>query len=364
VIRRLPLLLVVFALAGTACARTTFPVTAAAIVNGTGISEQALLDNLEALAGTDELRRAIESQGVTVYGPTRGSYDVGFAGQVLSSMIIDELVAQELAARGLEPGDEDRAEAERQYQEGFGQLATALPQDFAARQVEALANRAALGRALAADQPQGPPTPEEIRAYYDDNIDAITERAGGDFACTSHILVAFGDPSAQTGAPAEPTPEQDAAARAEAEALLARLRAGEDFAALAAEASDDPGSASQGGDLGCNPPGSGFVAAFEEAVYAQPVGEVGEPVRTEFGYHLILVRSRGVLPFEEVEQDIAQLLEQERAGGSEAALQGWLRQVTTTAGIEVDPRWGRWDPDEARVVRPEGAVPARDQAGP
>jgi hypothetical protein len=359
VIRRALLLLAlgVVLLAGTACSRTTFPVTAAATVNGRGISEQALIDNLEALAGTDEVRRAIESQGGSVYGPTRGTYDVGFAGQVLSAMIIDELVARELEVRGVQPTDEDRAAGERQYEQGFASLAGALPEDFRTRQVEALANRAALGRLLAANQPQGPPTPEEIRAYYDANIEEITDRAGGDFACTSHILVAFADPAAG-GAPAEPTPEQEAAARAEAEATLARLRAGEDFAAVATEVSDDPGSASRGGDLGCNPPDSGFVTAFEDAVYAQPVGVVGEPVRTPFGYHLILVRSRGVLPFEEVEDDIARILEQERAGGPESALQAWLSEAAASAEVTVDPRWGRWDPEEASVVPPEGATPA------
>lgn len=361
-VTRRALLLLALALAlvlvGAACSRTAFPTTAAATVDGRGITEQALLDNLEALAGTDEVRRAIESQGVSVYGPTRGTYDVGFAGQVLSAMIIDELVAQELEAQGVQPTDEDRAAAERQYEEGFATLAGVLPEDFRTRQIEALANRAALGRLLAAGQPQGPPTQEEIRAYYDDNIDEITDRAEGDFACTSHILIAFTDPAGQGGAPTEPTPEQEAAARAEADAVLARLRAGEDFAAVATEVSDDPGSASQGGDLGCNPPGSGFVAAFEDAVYAQPVGVVGEPVRTTFGYHLILVRSRGVLPFEEVEDDIARILEQERAGGPEAALGAWLREATASAEVTVDPRWGRWDPEEGSVVPPDGATPA------
>lgn len=73
-----------------------------------------------------------------------------------------------------------------------------------------------------------------------------------------------------------------------ANALVERLKQGEDFAALAKKESADPGSAAQGGDLGEIKPGQ-MVAPFEAAVYAQAQGEIGEPVKTRFGYHIIRV---------------------------------------------------------------------------
>jgi len=78
------------------------------------------------------------------------------------------------------------------------------------------------------------------------------------------------------------------AKRIEAVALVERLQSGEDFAALATELSADPGSASQGGDLGEIQRGA-MVPAFEEAVYAQALNEIGAPVKTRFGFHIIRV---------------------------------------------------------------------------
>lgn len=78
----------------------------------------------------------------------------------------------------------------------------------------------------------------------------------------------------------------DAAAKGKVEALRQRIEQGEDFAALAREASQDPGSASEGGDLGFAGPGV-YDEAFEEALYALEQGAVSPPVRSEYGWHLI-----------------------------------------------------------------------------
>lgn len=93
------------------------------------------------------------------------------------------------------------------------------------------------------------------------------------------------------------TPEQPTTEQAEADALAriqgvqARLAAGEDFAALAEELSEDPGSAAQGGDLGFFGEGM-MVPEFEEAAFALEIGQVSEPVRTQFGYHLLKLEER------------------------------------------------------------------------
>src|SRR5690606_2284250 len=99
------------------------------------------------------------------------------------------------------------------------------------------------------------------------------------------------------------------------EELLARIRDGEDFAALAAEHSDDPGSAASGGDLGWIGRGS-LDPAFEETLYSLELGEVAGPVRTDFGWHIIRfdeVREGEERSFDEVRGELLTELRNERA---------------------------------------------------
>jgi peptidyl-prolyl cis-trans isomerase SurA len=86
----------------------------------------------------------------------------------------------------------------------------------------------------------------------------------------------------------------DAEAHRKIVAARKRLTAGEKFAKVAAEVSDDPGSAQAGGDLGFFTRGR-MDPAFEEAAFSQKIGEVGPPVRTAFGWHLIEVLERDTL---------------------------------------------------------------------
>jgi peptidyl-prolyl cis-trans isomerase D len=78
----------------------------------------------------------------------------------------------------------------------------------------------------------------------------------------------------------------DAAAKKKAEEVLAKAKAGEDFGKLASEYSSDPGSKEQGGELGWATRQS-FVQPFADALFAMQVGEISDPVKTQFGYHLI-----------------------------------------------------------------------------
>jgi len=78
----------------------------------------------------------------------------------------------------------------------------------------------------------------------------------------------------------------DAAARKKAEEVLAKAKAGEDFGKLASEYSDDPGSRAAGGELGWATRQS-FVQPFADALFAMQVGEISDPVKTQFGYHVI-----------------------------------------------------------------------------
>ena len=120
--------------------------------------------------------------------------------------------------------------------------------------------------------------------------------------------------------------EDQAKAKARIEAVVARLKAGEDFAAVAKDVSEDPGSAVQGGDLGWFQHGQ-MVPEFDKAAFALKTGEVSEPVKTQFGWHLILLEERkeaGQKPLDEVKDQIRQRLAQDEAAGK---VQEALEQV-------------------------------------
>jgi peptidyl-prolyl cis-trans isomerase D len=107
----------------------------------------------------------------------------------------------------------------------------------------------------------------------------------------------------------------DAAAREKAEQLAKRAKGGEDFATLATENSDDPGSKGQGGDLGWATRES-FVAPFSEALFAMAPGEVRGPVQTQFGYHVIRLEEVDAAhqrSFEEVREELEADFRRERA---------------------------------------------------
>ncbi|MFF7107349.1 MULTISPECIES: SurA N-terminal domain-containing protein [Pseudomonas] len=110
---------------------------------------------------------------------------------------------------------------------------------------------------------------DELKALYDKEIANLGEQRHA-----AHILIEVNDKA------------NDAQAKARIEEIQQRLSKGEDFAKLAKEFSQDPGSANTGGDLGFAGPGV-YDPAFEEALYKLNKDQVSAPVRTEFGYHLI-----------------------------------------------------------------------------
>lgn len=124
--------------------------------------------------------------------------------------------------------------------------------------------------------------------------------------------------------PPAPVERTDAEARALAEDLRQQLLDGADFATLAQEYSDDTGSGANGGDLDWFGRGA-MVAPFEEAAFSLEVGEISEPIKTQFGYHIIEVLDRD----ENRPKDEA-TLEQERT----AAFNTWLQEKKTEADIE------------------------------
>lgn len=129
-----------------------------------------------------------------------------------------------------------------------------------------------------------------------------------------HILIAFkGSPAAQASKP-ELTEEQ---AKAKADALRKQILAGTSFEDVAKKESDDVGSGANGGELGEFGRGQ-MVPEFEQAAFASKAGAITEPVRTQFGYHIIKVEEVGFTPFDTVKDTLEK---NERTARLQAALE-------------------------------------------
>jgi peptidyl-prolyl cis-trans isomerase C len=135
-----------------------------------------------------------------------------------------------------------------------------------------------------------------LRSYYDQH------KAEFETAKARHILIRMQG----SKAPVRPGQKDltDAEAVAKIKDLHAKLVAGANFEEMAKTESDDVGSGQQGGDLGEFGHGA-MVKEFEDAAFSQPIGKVGEPVKSSFGYHLILVQSRKAKSFDEVKSQIS-----------------------------------------------------------
>ncbi len=165
-------------------------------------------------------------------------------------------------------------------------------------------------------------SPEQVNDFYVKNPAAFQQ---GERVKASHILVRV-----QANADAAEREK----ARAKAAGLVADLKAGKDFAALAKQYSDDPGSGAQGGDLGFFQRGQ-MVPPFEEAAFALQVGQTSDLVTSDFGIHIIRVTDRQpgrTQPLDEVKADIEEyLLGQNR----EAQTKLFVDSLKTKGKVEI-----------------------------
>lgn len=140
-------------------------------------------------------------------------------------------------------------------------------------------------------------SPREVKAFQEKY-----RRGESDFLSLSHIFI---EPKASA--------EQEDKIRPQAEAVLQRIRSGEDFASLAKEYSQDPGSAQQGGDLGFFGRGT-MVPEFETIAFELKPGDLSDLVQSKFGFHIIRaeeisgdqVRARHILFLLQQDEDAAQ----------------------------------------------------------
>ncbi|MBI5297009.1 MAG: peptidylprolyl isomerase [Chloroflexi bacterium] len=136
-------------------------------------------------------------------------------------------------------------------------------------------------------------------------------------------------------------------------AIIERINKGEDFGTLAVELSTDTGSGAQGGDLGWFGKGA-MVAAFEEAAFALKVGEISQPVQSEYGYHIIQVIARQNRPLSAEEWQQAR----------DFAFAEFLQTLRTEYTVTIAEDWLPYVPDEPNffTVGTEAAITATADA--
>jgi parvulin-like peptidyl-prolyl isomerase len=144
----------------------------------------------------------------------------------------------------------------------------------------------------------------DVRKYFE------AHKAEFEQVRARHILIRV------QGSPAPVRPGQkdltEAEALAKAQDLRKRILAGEDFAQLARQESDDTGSGANGGDLGSFRHGQ-MVPTFEQAAFAMQPGDLSEPVKSPFGYHLIKVEGKESKSFEDVRPELERRMRPEQA---------------------------------------------------
>lgn len=163
----------------------------------------------------------------------------------------------------------------------------------------------------------------DLKAKYDAHLAA--DKDVYTIASVRHILVGFND---QNGAQLRTKEE----ALKRAQEVQSKLKNKEDFAALAKQYSDDPGSKDKGG-LYADAPVGNWVPEFKKAAVEQAVGTIGEPVLTSYGYHIIQVESRSTQTLEEVTNELKSELFNDRLNAfTNKELPGLIQS------IELEPK--------------------------
>ncbi len=193
-----------------------------------------------------------------------------------------------LNRKSVAPTDEDIAKFYKDHQDKFQKPATAKFEFIAFTP-----------RELAATQPV---TDEELKTYYDEHKAGYQQK---EQIKARHILISL-DPAA--------SPAEVEKSLAKIKKVLAKAKNGSNFAALAKKYSEGP-SAATGGDLGWFGHGA-MVKPFEVAAFALKKGEISQPVRTNFGWHIIKIEDRKEprqQAFDEVREDIRDTIAEDKA---------------------------------------------------
>ena len=316
------------------------PLAAAALVALSTVSCGTLLDPAAAIVRddkitTDQVQAAVEEFKESPEFKRlaqQGDADAltrEFEQSYLSQLIRRAIFTPEAQERGIEITDDEvqgQLDAIRSEFASDSAFEEALKeQGLTLDQLTELIGDRALEEELRADiTAELAPTDEELRAHYEDNIEQFSETEA------QHILVDKQELATTI------SDELQAAPRSEVAGL---------FRTLAQEHSTDKSNKATAGKLGFFTPGA-FVPEFETGANELEAGEVSDPVKSEFGWHVIRVTDRRELPFEEVRDQIQIQLSGEV---EDQAWESWVRSVYVAADVSVNPRYGEFNLDTQRV---------------
>ena len=169
-------------------------------------------------------------------------------------------------------------------------------------------------------------TDEEMKKYYDEHPSDFEQP---EMVRASHILIGTRDSATGTELPED----KKQAKRKQMEDLLKRARGGEDFAKLAREFSEDPGSKDQGGEYTF--PRGKMVPAFESAAFSLNTNQVSDIVTTQFGYHIIKLSEK--IPAQKVElaKVSDDLKEQLKQRAVQEQLKDYMPKIIQEANVEI-----------------------------
>ena len=331
------LLALVLSLVGTSCSAVN---PTAMTVNKWTLSDSEFQSQIEAFS-----KVYATSGGASKLKSTDGnSWATSYTSAFLNDQLNLQLAQIGVEERGLTVTDTDRANAktllEKNFTTGSGTSVFGdLPVTYQQTLIEGVAAQNVLAAAVVAEAQ----TDEGLRKLYESTKDQYQ----GELVCASHILVVAGSGSSSTAA----TDAQYATALTAIKDIQSQLKGTTNFAAIASAKSQDSGSASAGGALPCSAKGT-YVTEFDNAAWTQPIGVVGEPVKTKFGYHLVLVTARGQLTFDQLKDSLKQSV----VDNADAIVSAELMRIAATAKISVNGRYGQFEATSAKIVAPSGAT--------
>jgi parvulin-like peptidyl-prolyl isomerase len=169
---------------------------------------------------------------------------------------------------------------------------------------------------------------EDVKKFYDENPSKFEQP---EMVRASHVLVSTRDAENK-----ELPEDQKAAKKKKAEDILKRARGGEDFAKLAKEFSDDPGSKDKGGEYTF--PRGQMVPEFENTAFSLKVDEISDLVPTQFGYHIIKLSEK--IPAKKVElskvaPDVKEYLKQQAMQKRDTEIKDYLVKLSKEANVEI-----------------------------
>lgn len=288
------------------------PVAAPPLAPGAPPQPAVAPDAVIITIGDSKITRAQFEQILSTIPPQqRGQFSTPMGKRRLAEQFVElETMAQEARARKIDEQPTVKAEITLRVDQTLAQV---LYQDLLA---------------------QAKPDDAALHSYYD------AHKADFEEVKAKHILIRSGaNPAPAPGAAKQEKARTDAEALALANDIRAKILAGSSFDELAKAYSDDSSNAPNGGELGTFEHGR-MVPQFEKAAFAAEPGKVTEPVKTQFGYHLILVEEHKTKTFDEVRAQIEQKIKPELAQKTVSDLKAKAKVVYDDAYFGKAPSLG------------------------